>query len=82
MTMKMTMTAEAYWEDETMALTLSQFKKGNFTSLIDSEPWMYTKVPQVVISGRAGKGLSIGYDKTELPVMVVKHRYTILYLKQ
>ena len=78
--------AESYWEDQAMLLSLKDFKDGKFQSLrahvVKSEDWSYHKVDKVVISGRTRDGLKIGYDVSELPVLLVRHRYTKLFLKQ
>ena len=79
-------TAEAYWEDRAMLLSQKALADGKLKSLrahsVEPQEWKYQKVKQVVISGRAKEGLKIGYDVAELPVLLVRHRFTVLFLKQ
>ena len=69
-----------------MRKSLQDFEQGKYKSLratqAEPETWRYNKVTQVVVAGRAAKGLQVGYDKVQLPLMTPKHRYIVLLLKK
>ena len=69
--------AETYWEREALKLTDEAFNKGHLRSLraVKRADGM------IVISGRAGQLLNIGYDRESLMVLMPQHKYSRLYLR-
>ena len=69
--------AEIYWEKDAMKLTEIAFDKGKLISLraVKNSDGM------IVISGRVGQLLKIGYEKEHLMVLMPQHKYSKLYLK-
>ena len=69
--------AENSWERDAQQLTEEAFKRGRLKNLraVKRDDGM------IVVSGRAGQFLTVGYDRDNLVVLMPNHRYAKLYLK-